>query len=112
MSAAFSECFTRFGEVCIVGPDLPGMDATWVADSFEKLASADVVLGPATDGGYYLMTLGGTAPELFRDIEWSTPDVLPTTLARAEKAGMRITQLPPRTDVDTVDDVPGELLAR
>lgn len=112
MSAAFGECFTRHEEVCIVGTDLPGMDPTWVADAFEKLTDADVVLGPATDGGYYLMTLRGPAPELFRDIAWSTPDVLPTTLARATRAGMRVTRLPLRTDVDTVDDVPGELLAR
>jgi rSAM/selenodomain-associated transferase 1 len=74
--------------------------------------SADVVLGPSEDGGYYLIGLKQARPGLFRDIEWSSEQVTTQTLARAEAMGLSVALLPPWYDVDTgadLDRLQGEL---
>ncbi len=68
------------------------------------------MVGPATDGGYYLVALRETRPELFQEIPWSTDAVLETTLAREREVGVDVGLLATRTDVDTKADVPRELL--
>ena len=78
--------------------------------AFDRLSSGGVVFGPATDGGYYLVAVAQRHPELFSDMEWSTEAVLETTLARAAKAGLNIELLDYKTDVDTLADVPEQLL--
>jgi rSAM/selenodomain-associated transferase 1 len=67
--------------------------------------TADVVLGPCEDGGYYLVGLREPAPVLFREIPWSTPAVLDATLARARELGLRVALLPRWFDVDREDDL-------
>ena len=85
MAAAFHEGFARGAtRVALVGTDIPWITADLVARSFEGLESADLVLGPAHDGGYYLVALSRAQPELFAGIEWSTPEVLAATRARAD----------------------------
>ncbi len=66
-----------------------------------------MVLGPAEDGGYYLIALraGAVSPRLFQDVPWSTDQVLPTTLERCRELGLRLELLPVASDVDTVDDL-------
>ncbi len=66
---------------------------------------ADLVLGPATDGGYYLVATRVAQPELFRDIEWSTPSVFKTTIARALGLKLRVHVLEKLSDIDTWDDL-------
>ena len=66
---------------------------------------ADVVLGPAEDGGYYLVGLGAPAPELFVDVPWGTSTVYRTTLGRARALGRRIAVLPVWFDVDRARDL-------
>ena len=68
-------------------------------------ADTDVVLGPSEDGGYYLIGLRAPRPELFEDMAWSTPAVLPETLRRAQALGLRVVSLPPWFDVDTGGDI-------
>jgi hypothetical protein len=65
----------------------------------------DLVLGPAEDGGYYLIGVRADLPALFSEIPWSTPSVLETTLARARAAGLRSACLPAWFDVDTPEDL-------
>jgi len=65
---------------------------------------ADLVLGPATDGGYYLIGMREPVPELFQGIPWSTPQVLKATLDRARELGLRVELLSPLMDVDTIED--------
>ncbi|MCH8947215.1 MAG: DUF2064 domain-containing protein [Acidobacteria bacterium] len=72
-----------------MGTDVPALGAALVVQALERLESADVVLGPAEDGGYYLMALSRPHPEIFRDVPWSTADVLGATLERARHAGLR-----------------------
>ena len=66
-----------------------------------------MVLGPAEDGGYYLIALraGAVAPRLFAEIAWSTDQVLPTTLARCRELGLAAELLPEASDVDTPEDL-------
>jgi rSAM/selenodomain-associated transferase 1 len=84
------------------GPSLP---AAYLRQAFAGLDSADVVLGPNDDGGYYLIGLARLYPELFQDIEWSTERVTAQTLARAEALGLSVALLPPWYDVDTAADL-------
>lgn len=106
---------TAFGEadrVCVVGTDAPGVDRGRVADAFQRLDEHDLVVGPARDGGYYLLGLRRPAPALFRDIPWSTPTVLERTLQRAAAAGLSVDLLPELVDVDTWDDLVMEPTAK
>ena len=107
--AALSEAGS--GTVAAVGSDHPTLCLELVHRAFATLedseAGADVVLGPAEDGGYYLIALRADAvsPRLFADIAWSTGQVLATTLERCRELGLRVELLPEESDVDTPDDL-------
>lgn len=91
----------------LVGTDTPTLPTAYLAEASRVLAAggADVVLGPAEDGGYYLLGLGRAAPELFVDVPWGTASVYRTTLGRARALGRRITVLPGWFDVDRAEDL-------
>jgi rSAM/selenodomain-associated transferase 2/rSAM/selenodomain-associated transferase 1 len=100
--------------VVVIGTDAPDLDRAIVAEAFRSLqrpGGPGLVLGPATDGGYYLLGLRSPAPDLFRDIPWSTDRVLEGTLAKARDLGLRHTLLEPLSDVDRPEDVPAALAA-
>lgn len=106
MAAAFTAAFAAgAGRVAIIGTDCPGLQAAHLSQAFALLASHDVVLGPATDGGYYLLGLRQPQPELFQHKVWSTDSVLADTLADAQRLGLRVALLPELRDVDTVVDL-------
>ena len=105
MSHAFSHNFTAGAEkVLILGGDSPDLPLPWVSQSFDILNIADVVLGPSEDGGYYLLAMNQHHPEIFEDIPWSTPEVLPLTLKKLKQNQTAIHLLPVWQDVDTVED--------
>ena len=92
--------------VAVLWPDdRPGLRADHLTQAFALLAEHDVVLGPATDGGYYLLGLRQPRPELFLNKEWSTDSVLVDTIADAQRLGCRVALLPELRDVDTADDL-------
>jgi len=94
--------------VAAVGSDHPDLPLSRVHTAFDKLeAGADVVLGPAHDGGYYLIALRGKVlnRELFSGIEWSGPSVFDTTLHRCRSLGLRTELLQAAFDVDTPADL-------
>ena len=94
--------------VAALGSDHPTLPLPVVHDAFERLeAGADVVLGPAEDGGYYLIALRAAVvvPRLFEGISWSTDRVFSETLARCGELGLRVELLPRASDVDTPDDL-------
>jgi rSAM/selenodomain-associated transferase 1 len=94
--------------VAALGSDHPTLPLEIVHDAFERLeAGADVVLGPAEDGGYYLIALrsGAVLPRLFEEIAWSTDRVFPETVERCRELGLRLELLPQASDVDTPDDL-------
>jgi rSAM/selenodomain-associated transferase 1 len=108
MQAIFTEQIAAgYHHVCIIGTDSPDLPHSIVLESFRLLAATatDVVLGPAIDGGYYLIGMRRPLPLLFTDIPWGTADVLPITLARVQNAGLRIATLPEWHDLDTIEDL-------
>jgi rSAM/selenodomain-associated transferase 2/rSAM/selenodomain-associated transferase 1 len=105
MEQALATALVGGGRACLIGTDAPGVDRGLVDAAFRALDAADVVYGPALDGGYYLVALASPAPTLFRDIPWSTGDVLARSLDRAREAGLRVHLLDPLRDVDTHEDL-------
>jgi len=92
---------TRGRRVVLVGADSPTLPPAIVRRAFARLARADVVLGPATDGGYYLIGARAALPEpLFREMPWGTARVAEEALRRAAVAGLRVAVLPAWYDVD------------
>jgi uncharacterized protein len=90
----------------IIGSDSPDLPSEYICEAFARLEhSADVVLGPADDGGYYLIGLRAPQPRLLREVPMSTPTVLADTLALVRELGLRVDLLPAWYDVDTVAEL-------
>jgi uncharacterized protein len=105
MNRAFGEAFASGAtRVVLIGSDCPHVTIADIAAAAAALADHDAVLGPAEDGGYWLVALRASAPGLFAQMEWSTADVLARTLARAQSLGLRVHLLRSLPDVDTVED--------
>ncbi|WP_348233135.1 TIGR04282 family arsenosugar biosynthesis glycosyltransferase [Trichocoleus sp. DQ-U1] len=106
MKSAFQTAFAAGMEgVAIVGTDCPGLDAKIMAQAFEQLNGHNLVLGPAMDGGYYLIGLRRMIPELFEEINWGTSEVREKTVAIAISLGLAVAYLPPLFDVDRPEDL-------
>lgn len=91
--------------VVIIGTDCPDLDAGILMQAFESLQSHDLVLGPAMDGGYYLIGLSRFIPEVFQGITWGTGEVLAQTLAVASSESLTVAQLPELRDIDRPEDL-------
>ena len=102
---------TGADRVAIVGADTPHVPAASYRRAFALLEEADVVLGPALDGGYYLVAAKAARPELFVGVPMGTEVVLTETLARAARAGLVVDLLPPLRDLDRVEDLAAALTA-
>ena len=89
----------------IIGSDTPALPAARIREAFDALRTHALVLGPSTDGGYYLIGLRRHIPALFRGIDWSTDRVCSQTLARARTLGLRTALLAPHRDLDTWADI-------
>lgn len=92
-------------QVVLIGTDCPALDAERLQAAFQALQRSDVVLGPAFDGGYYLIGLNGHHPELFAGIDWGTEHVLRQTLVTIRAARCRVHLLPMLADVDHPEDL-------
>ena len=88
----------------LVGLDSPTLPLSYIEEAFAKLEQADVILGPATDGGYYLLGCAGRVPPIFENITWSGPTVLEETVTLLKRIEWRLELLPPWYDVDTWED--------
>jgi len=105
LAAAFQRHFDEgAGRVIVIGSDCPGVDAGLVSRALAALDKHDLVLGPAHDGGYYLIGLRAPVRQLFRRIAWSTQAVLGQTVARARQLRLSTLLLPILRDVDTASD--------
>lgn len=109
LADAFDWAFREADRVCVIGTDAPRVDEALVKRAFSALEQRGAVLGPAEDGGYYLVGLDRPRPELFQEIPWSTPGVLEATLARARASGVEPTLLRRLRDVDRASDLQGDL---
>ena len=109
MQNAFEEmAHSGFEKILIIGSDCPALDAQLISDAVKLLDRADFVLGPAQDGGYYLLGLKKIEPDIFAEIPWSTGKVLEMTLQRLQQKKYQVKLLPVLSDIDHEDDL-GEL---
>lgn len=106
MAWAFHASFeTGMNRVVLIGSDCPDLNYQLIAEAFKFLESHDLVLGPATDGGYYLIGLRRLIPELFTGITWSTAEVLQQTQSIAEQLELAVAYLPLLSDIDRPEDL-------
>ncbi len=109
MAACFEQwCSAPYDQLVLIGSDSPNLPAGSFDQAFTLLESHDVVLGPSSDGGYWLVGLRGTAPQaraIFDNVDWSTAEVFHQTVERIRSLNLAFGLLPLWFDVDTESEV-------
>jgi rSAM/selenodomain-associated transferase 1 len=106
MESAFAGAFQQdYKQIVLIGTDCPGLHAGHMAEAFAALHHKDLVIGPATDGGYYLIGLSRNEKTLFEDISWGTESVRANTLKAAAQKGLSLGLLETLSDVDRPEDL-------
>jgi uncharacterized protein len=108
MAEAFYRAFADgYDRVAIIGTDSPDLPHSFIERAYDMLQdpASDVVFGPTRDGGYYLLAMKRFHGELFRDVPWSSGDVLRKSLENAAAAGLGVSLLPIWHDVDQAEDL-------
>jgi rSAM/selenodomain-associated transferase 1 len=108
MENAFLRCFSEgFERALLIGSDLPDLAPAVLQNAMASLAEHDAVIGPASDGGYYLIGFHSRTllPRVFQGIPWSTETVFQETMAILKKSALSVDQAPTWNDVDTVEDL-------
>lgn len=95
-----------YKKIIIIGSDLYSLRPKHIESAFEQLENYDVVIGPALDGGYYLLGLNSVIPEIFKQKQWSTSSILKDTLSDLKKFNVNL--LEPLNDIDTYEDLKKE----
>ena len=107
MENSFLSAFNKGAqEVVMIGIDCPNLSAEVLAQAFEKINNCDLLLGPAVDGGYYLIGLKRAIGELFINIDWGTSKVLQQTVDIAQQLNLSVGYLATLADVDRPEDLP------
>jgi uncharacterized protein len=110
MKHAFEKAFSDgYKKVCIIGTDCLELTSEIIREGFDLLNTYDAVLGPAKDGGYYLLGMKKMHKTLFENKAWSTPSVAQDTIEDFRSLTLRFALLPELSDIDTVDDLPLQL---
>ena len=104
MADAFEQLLKTATKVLIIGSDCYQLNSNIIEQAFLQLDTHDIVLGTATDGGYYLLGMKQMHHLLFINKQWSTNTVANSTLADCEKLGLRYYLLPTLSDIDTYQD--------
>ena len=105
LEQAFAAAFARgFEKVAVIGSDCIELTPAVFSETWRALETHDAVLGPSTDGGYYLLALRQPCAALFHGIAWSTDAVRAQTLAQAQAAGLAVQELAALPDIDTEAD--------
>ena len=105
LAHAFDHAFSDgAAKVVVIGSDSPHLEPGTLRTAFQLLNQKDVALGPAEDGGYYLVGLRQPNASIFKGILWSSASVFSETAMRIKAAGLSLGLLPPLTDVDTAAD--------
>lgn len=105
MSIAFDEAFDSNNKVVLIGSDCYELTTKIIEAAFVMLEDHDVVVGPAKDGGFYLIGMKEYLPQLFQDKVYSTDSVLKDLLETAEELELEVYQLPTLSDIDVLDDL-------
>lgn len=104
MSNAFIDIMPPYEKVILIGGDIAQISAEIIEEGFEKLMNHDFVLGPAHDGGYYLIGQTAPTPFVFENIEWSTENVSNKTLENIKSLNKTCYLLPTLSDIDYEED--------
>jgi rSAM/selenodomain-associated transferase 1 len=104
MLSAFQFSLNSHEKVVLIGSDCPLIKKVHLKLAYEALNKHEVVIGPAKDGGYYLIGMSKMHASLFEDIDWSTDNVLPQTIAKLEKSEVKYKLLEELEDVDTITE--------
>ena len=111
MAHAFNWGFERgYGQILIIGSDNAKITAQIITEAVQQLHTHEFVIGPALDGGYYLLGMSHFFPEVFQGKSWSTDTVYRETINEINAAGFTYYQLPVLSDVDTIEDLKGTFL--
>ena len=103
MSNAFRESLISYNKVVIIGTDLWTLEIQDIKNAFRVLENHAAVIGPSTDGGYYLLGIKEVIPQIFLDKQWGTSSVLPNTLKDLKSIKYHL--LPEKNDIDTFSDL-------
>ena len=112
MYRALQEGLGRFERVVLVGSDCPGIDRDYLARALDALDRAELVLGPAMDGGYVLVGCRRVHREMFAGIPWGTASVYAETANALRQLGIEWETLPPLADIDRPEDLPAWMAIR
>jgi uncharacterized protein len=108
MKNSFGSAFQHgFRRVVLIGSDSPDLPKTFLHNALAELQNHDIVLGPSSDGGYYLIGFQNSTfePSIFDGIHWSSPTVFQETIENIKKTNHGLSLLPMWSDVDTIDDL-------
>jgi rSAM/selenodomain-associated transferase 1 len=106
LARAFVSAYqARAERVVVIGCDSPTLPAAYVQQAFRTLKDCDIVLGPATDGGFYLVGMSRFCPGLFDQVVWSSEEVFDKTMFNARRHGYSLRTLPAYFDVDTPEEL-------
>ncbi len=108
MEQAFTQAFRKHADkALLIGSDIPGLSSAVILDAFDALETHDVVIGPARDGGYYLIGFqkNGFEASAFHDMKWSTDAVFRETVMRLRRKARNVLVLPQYSDADTKEDL-------
>lgn len=106
MKAAFKVAFdAKNKKVIIIGSDCYDLSEGIIEEAFDELDSSDAVIGPANDGGYYLLGMKTYMPEVFNTIKWSTSSVFSKTMDRFKLLNQSVVVLPELIDIDELSDL-------
>jgi len=106
MMNAFKTGFENdFNEIIVIGSDCPEITTELIDDAFDQLSKNDFVIGPAKDGGYYLLGMKNLQPSLFQNKNWSTDQVLSSTLDAIQNLNLSVSHLKTLSDIDTEEDL-------
>lgn len=106
MTNAFKKVFDLgCKKICIIGSDCYQLETGLLNDAFNSLDTCDVVIGPALDGGYYLLGMKQLLSELFRQKDWGSTTVLDDTLQAITNAGLSFVEMKALNDIDTLEDL-------
>jgi hypothetical protein len=106
MQDAFENAFNKDAEKAVlIGTDVPGIDGSILNQAFMEIKANKIVLGPTSDGGYYLVGMTAPGINIFKLISWSSPEVLGQTIKNIEAEGYQPVLLPELDDIDNVMDL-------